>query len=160
MSRLSRKKRDISAKTPLVPGRARATHESIPRKAVDKSENNSLATGSRKLKGRRRRARSRTLKLDSPRQKEISQKSARALRQKQQRTEYVQFKQEPQTKATIPVSSKRSLSSEARALLTKVDEGGIPFIITRNLERIANEHGIEVSESMTPNELIRRLRDL
>ena len=158
MSKLSSKKRDISTKTLLFPGRARATHESIPRKLVDKSDNNSLATGSRKLKGRRRGI-ARTLRLASPRQKEISQKSARARRQKRQRIEYFQSKQEPQTKAKIPISSKCSLSSEARALLTKVDEGGIPFIITRNLERIANEHGIEVSDSMTPNELIRRLRD-
>jgi hypothetical protein len=155
MSRLSNKKRDISANPPPVPGRVRATSKSIPRKPVDKSDNDSFAAGFRKLKGRRRGI-ERTLKLASPRQKEISQKSARARRQKRHRTEYVQSHQEPQTKAKIPISR---LSSEARALLTKIDEGGVPFMITRNLERIANEHGIEVSDSMTPNELIRRLRD-
>ena len=156
MSRLPSKKRGISTKTPEVPGQARATHESIPRKPFDKSDTNSLARGSSKLKGRRRGI-ARTLKLASSQQKEISRKSARARRQK--RTEYVQSKQEPQTRAKIPKSRKRSLSSEARALVNKVDEGGIPFIVTRNLERIANEHGIEISDSMTPNELISRLRD-
>jgi hypothetical protein len=158
MSRLSSKKRGIGTKTPVVPGRARATHESIPRKPFDKSDNNFLTTGSRKLKGRKRGI-ARTLKLSSLRQKEISRKPARARRQKPQRTEYVKSKQEPRTQTKIPKSRKLSLSSEARALLAKVDEGGIPFIITRNLERIANEHGIEVSDSMTPNELIGRLRD-
>ena len=156
MSRLPGKKRDVSAKTPLVS--ARAVHESILRKPVDKSDNTSLAKGSGKLKGRKKRI-ARTLKLSSPLQKQISPKSAGIRRQKGQSTEDVQSKPETQTKATVPASRKLSLSSEARALLAKVDEGGIPFIITRNLERIANEHGIEVNDSMTPNELINRLRD-
>jgi hypothetical protein len=159
MSRLPGKKRDITEQASQVPGLARVTHQSIPRKPVDKSDNNSLAIGSRTLKGRTRGI-ARTLKLASPRPKGIGPKSSGPRRQKRPRTEYIQSKPEPHTKAKVPASRKLSLSSEARALLAKVDEGGIPFIITRNLERIANEHGIEVTDSMTPNELIGRLRDL
>jgi hypothetical protein len=33
-------------------------------------------------------------------------------------------------------------------------------MITLNLERIAGEHGIEVGGDMTPNDLVRRLREL
>jgi hypothetical protein len=51
------------------------------------------------------------------------------------------------------------LSAEARELLAKVDEGGIPLMMTRNLERIASEHGITVGSDMTPDEVIRLLRD-
>lgn len=56
--------------------------------------------------------------------------------------------------------TKRTLSAEARALLAKIDEGGIPLIVTQHLERIAKEHGIEISRKMTPNDIIKRLRNL
>ena len=56
--------------------------------------------------------------------------------------------------------TKRTLSAEAREILARVDEGGIPLIVTQNLERIAKEHGIEISRKMTPNDIIRRLRNL
>ena len=56
--------------------------------------------------------------------------------------------------------TKRTLSAEARELLAKIDEGGIPVLVTQNLERIAKEHGIEVSAKMNPNDIIRRLRNL
>jgi hypothetical protein len=55
---------------------------------------------------------------------------------------------------------KRTLSAEARELLAKIDAGGIPLVITENLERIAKAHGIEVSYEMTPNDIIARLRKL
>ena len=55
---------------------------------------------------------------------------------------------------------KRTLSAEARELLAKIDEGGIPLVITDNLERIAKAHGIEISYEMTPNDIIARLRKL
>ncbi len=69
--------------------------------------------------------------------------------------------QEPLIKASdLFTFSKRRLSAEARALLAKIDEGGIPLAVTENLERIARENGIEVSWEMTPNEIVRRLRKL
>jgi hypothetical protein len=46
------------------------------------------------------------------------------------------------------------------SLLAKADMGGIPLMIALNLERIAGEHGIEVGGDMTPNDLVRRLREL
>jgi hypothetical protein len=69
--------------------------------------------------------------------------------------------QEPRIKASdLFTFTKRNLSAEARALLAKIDEGGIPLLVTGNLERIARAHGIEVSREMTPNEIVRRLRKL
>ena len=44
-------------------------------------------------------------------------------------------------------------------MLAKVARGGIPLMMTRNLERIANEHGITVGPGMTPDEVVRLLRD-
>jgi len=63
--------------------------------------------------------------------------------------------QEPRTRAGVS-----ALSPEAREVLAKVREGGIPSIITRNLERIANEHGIAVNDDMTPGDLVRQLHEL
>jgi len=57
-------------------------------------------------------------------------------------------------------SAKPILSREAQEVLAKVSEGGLPTMMTRNLERIASEHGIIVSDTMTPNELVRQLHDL
>ncbi len=76
-------------------------------------------------------------------------------------TEQVEPAQEPLIKASdLFTFTKRHLSAEARALLAKIDEGGIPLAVTENLERIARENGIEVSWEMTPNEIVRRLRKL
>ena len=75
--------------------------------------------------------------------------------------EQVEPTQEPLIKASdLFTFTKRVLSAEARSLLTKIDEGGIPLLVTENLERIAKEHGIEVSREMTPDEIVRRLRRL
>ncbi len=69
--------------------------------------------------------------------------------------------QEPLIKASdLFTFTKRTLSTEARELIAKIDEGGIPLLVTENLERIAKAHGIEVSREMTPNEIVRRLRRL
>jgi hypothetical protein len=56
--------------------------------------------------------------------------------------------------------TKRTLSDEARELLAKIDEGGVPLAVTENLERIARSNGIEVSRETTPGEIVRRLRKL
>jgi len=51
-----------------------------------------------------------------------------------------------------------SLTPEADALLRSVDDGGVPGFISRNLERIANENGVEVTKQMTPTDVINALR--
>jgi hypothetical protein len=50
------------------------------------------------------------------------------------------------------------LTPEAQELLRKVDAGGVPSFTTGNLERIARENGVDVSDGMTPNEIIDELR--
>ena len=75
--------------------------------------------------------------------------------------EQVEPTQEPRIKASdLFTFTKRTLSAEARELIAKIDEGGIPLVVTENLERIARAHGIEVSREMTPNEIVERLRRL
>ena len=51
-----------------------------------------------------------------------------------------------------------TVTPEAVDLLEKVDAGGVPAQITRNFERIANENGITVTGSDTPNTVINKLR--
>jgi hypothetical protein len=51
-----------------------------------------------------------------------------------------------------------SLTPEARALVEKADQGGVPLYTTANLTRIAEENGISVSPEMTPNQVIDELR--
>lgn len=50
------------------------------------------------------------------------------------------------------------LTEEAKTLLARVDAGGVPGTVTRNLERIARENGVEVTGQMTPNDVIDALR--
>jgi hypothetical protein len=77
------------------------------------------------------------------------------------RNEQFEPTQEPRIKASdLFTFTTRTLSAEARELLAKVDEGGIPLLVTENLERIAKAHGIEISREMTPNEIVRRLRKI
>ena len=78
-----------------------------------------------------------------------------------QETEQSEPTEEPRIKTSdLFTFTKRTLSIEARELLAKIDEGGIPFVVTENLERVARAHGIEVSRETTPNEIVRRLRKL
>jgi hypothetical protein len=67
--------------------------------------------------------------------------------------------------ATEPTAQKPSqpvesgpITQEAVDLLAKVDAGGVPMSVTANLERIANENGVTVTGSDTPNTIIARLR--
>ncbi len=81
--------------------------------------------------------------------------------QTSQEIQQVEPAPEPRIKASdLFTFTKRTLSSEARQLLAKIDEGGIPLVVTENLERIAKAHGIEVSRKTTPNEIVGRLRRL
>lgn len=59
------------------------------------------------------------------------------------------------------VDDKRELTRQGEVLLDKIDAGGaIPAFISRNLESIANENGIEVTARMTPEDVISELRKL
>ena len=53
---------------------------------------------------------------------------------------------------------RETLTPDAVNLLAKVDSGGVPAQITRNFERIANENGITITGSDTPNTVINKLR--
>lgn len=58
-----------------------------------------------------------------------------------------------------PVEIASSLAAEAKDLLAKVQEGGVPAYMTDNLARIARENGVEVQPEMTPNQVIDALRE-
>jgi hypothetical protein len=46
----------------------------------------------------------------------------------------------------------------ARELLRAIDAGGVPAFITANLKQIAQDNEIEVTDAMTPNEIVEALR--
>jgi hypothetical protein len=144
MARSSFKKRKIRAKTPRVYGGAGATRKLNPPKPAEQTDNNPPDVSHQKLE---------FTNIDL----------APEPGQTPQGIEHVKPEQEspPLIKASdLFTFTKRTLSAEARELLAKVDEGGIPLIVTQNLERIAKEHGIEISRKMTPNDIVRRLRHL
>jgi len=59
----------------------------------------------------------------------------------------------------VPVAPTPSvLTPDAEALLDSVDAGGIPGFVTNNLRRIAQENGITVTASTTPDDIIAGLR--
>lgn len=142
MSESSSGKKQTRAKSPRLHAEAAARRKLNRAKPAEKTSKNYAAASSRK------RASPKT-------------GSADARLQKQSEIERVEPTQEPLIKASdLFTFTKRTLSPEARELLAKIDEGGIPLIVTQNLERIAKAHGIEVSREMTPNEIVRRLRRL
>jgi hypothetical protein len=108
--------------------------------------------------GRRKQCPAPVRETTSGTQEQTGRKRVRRNRARQ--VKRVEPEQGPQTEAGGFISTKRPLSAEAREVLAKVDTGGIPFMMTLNLERIAGEHGIEVGGDMTPNDLVRRLREL
>ena len=109
-----------------------------------------------------------TQKIDTNRSTGVSQmpgdskiNQAHKLGQTPNMIENIEPNQEKPIKASdLFTFTKRTLSAEARELLAKIDEGGIPVLVTQNLERIAKENGIEISNKMTPDDIIRRLRKL
>jgi len=134
------KKRAIKAKSQRVYRGRISTRKITPPKPIDKTKN-----------------------PPSISQRELEVKSGQTDESGQitQRTDNIEPMQEPLIKASdLFTFKKRTLSAEARELLAKIDAGGIPVIITQNLERIAKENGIEVSNQMPPDEIIRRLRNL
>ena len=65
---------------------------------------------------------------------------------------------EPPIQKPIQPVEPGPITQEAVDLLSKVDAGGVPMSVTANLERIANENGITVTGSDTPNTIISQLR--
>ena len=138
----SSRKRKTRAKAHRDYGGAEATRKSSPPGPAEKTDKNPPSVSHPKLEV------GNTGPADEP-------------GQTPQRTGPVEPVQGPMIKASdLFTFTKRTLSAEARELLAKIDEGGIPWLITQNLERIAKENGIEVSAKMTPDDIIRRLRNL
>jgi hypothetical protein len=142
MPRSSSRKRKTRAKAHRDYGEAGATRKLNPPEPTEKTDKNPPSVGHPKLEVRK----------IGP---------AHEPGQTPPRNGPVEPLQEPLIKASdLFTFTKRTLSAEARELLAKLDEGGIPWLITQNLERIAKENGIEVSNKMTPDDIIRRLRNL
>lgn len=55
--------------------------------------------------------------------------------------------------------SEPPLTREASDLLNSIGEGSKPTFITKNLERIANENGIEVTSKMTADDVVNLLKE-
>jgi len=51
-----------------------------------------------------------------------------------------------------------NITTEANDLLSSVDAGGVPAMMTNNLKRIAAENNVEVLSTDTPNDVIEKLR--
>jgi N-glycosidase YbiA len=59
----------------------------------------------------------------------------------------------------VPSTARKHLTREARAVLRRADEGGVPMFVSQNLRRIATENGVAVTEDMTPNAIVEALRN-
>ena len=57
------------------------------------------------------------------------------------------------------VSGNTTLTQEAKDLLKSIGEGSKPTFITKNLERIAKENGIEVTDKMSADDVINALKE-
>lgn len=60
--------------------------------------------------------------------------------------------------ASLAEAMPHGITEEARRLLQRVDEGGVPMMITQNFKRILEANGISYRPDMTPNEAIELLR--
>ena len=61
--------------------------------------------------------------------------------------------------AEAPAAPAEGVTPEAAELVSKVDEGGgVPAMVTKRLEKIAADNGIEVTGSMTPQDVVDILR--
>ena len=140
MAKRPMKERKIRTKLRRAHGDAGATRQRHPPKPAENTDKN----------------------LPAQDQQKVTETAlAHELGQTPERIDPVEPPQEPPIKASeLFTFKKRTLSAEAREILAKIDEGGIPLLITQNLERIAKENGIEVSAKMTPDDVIRRLRIL
>lgn len=76
---------------------------------------------------------------------------------KQKEKDVEEAAQEKPTTEQPPVEQP-IITREAEDLLASVDEGGVPGFMTNNLRRIAQENGITVSPSDTPDSVIEAIR--
>ena len=65
-----------------------------------------------------------------------------------------------QVRSMLGIVEGPKLTPDAHALLKSVDDGGVPAMMTNNLKRIAEENGIKVESSDTPNVVIDKLKRL
>lgn len=86
-------------------------------------------------------------------------KTAEELFQDRNRPPVMESKS-PITPEEVSTVRRGTVTPEAVDILASIDAGGVPSIITRNLERVLNENGITVTDSDTPNTAINKLRQL
>ena len=63
------------------------------------------------------------------------------------------------SKAAEQPTVDNTLTQEAKDLLKSIGEGSKPTFITKNLERIAKENGIEVTDKMSADDVINALKE-
>lgn len=62
-------------------------------------------------------------------------------------------------KRQSPTKKESSLTKDAEDLLSSLGDGSAPAFVSKNLERIAKENGIEVTDKTTANDIINQLRE-
>jgi hypothetical protein len=150
----------VRAGKELKPGdtsRSLAAYEPVDRKSSGKSRGDRPAAG-RRTPGLETTGSAKARTSTPIKQRKADQERARG--RARQAVQRAKSGREPPTTADGTTSTKHPLSAEARELLAKVDIGGIPLMITLNLERIAGEHGIRVGGDMTSNDVVRCLSEL
>ena len=56
------------------------------------------------------------------------------------------------------LKEREDISPEVEEILRSIEIGGTPAFISKKLERVAKENGIEITSNTTPNEIIEKLR--
>lgn len=62
-------------------------------------------------------------------------------------------------KRQSPTKKESSLTKDAEDLLSSLGDGSAPAFVSKNLERIAKENGIEVTDKTTANDIVNQLRE-
>lgn len=62
-------------------------------------------------------------------------------------------------KRESPTKKESSLTKDAEDLLSSLGDGSAPAFVSKNLERIAKENGIEVTDKTTANDIVNQLRE-
>lgn len=66
---------------------------------------------------------------------------------------------EESEKSLVPQNDNTPLTKEAKELLDGLNSGSKPTFITKNLEKIANENGIEITDKMSADDVINALKE-
>lgn len=67
--------------------------------------------------------------------------------------------EKPSTKNTAATSSNKGLTKEAQDLISGIGDGSMPTFITKNLEKIAADNGIEITDKMTAADVVNALKE-